>query len=130
VVGAVVAVGLAGAGYAYGRDVELKKLLPSVLPAVREELTTREVERWGRVLSEDPIETVDAPAEGAAAPGETCPFCGASVHADASSCPQCQHPLDLGEQPAAAPDASAQPEQPPEGPPAPGVDPPGKGGTT
>ena len=62
--GTVVALGCAGAGFAYGRDVELKRLLPEVLPAVKEELTNREVERWAAVLSDDPVEAREPAVSG------------------------------------------------------------------
>jgi hypothetical protein len=91
--GLVVALGCAGAGFAYGRDVELKKLLPTVLPAVREELTEREVERWGSILTDDSGGGADD--HPAARAGETCPYCGTSVTAGAPTCPQCSRSLAL-----------------------------------
>jgi hypothetical protein len=93
-VGAVIAVGCAGAGYAYGRDVELKRLLPTVLPAVREELSNREIERWASVSSDEPLEVraEEVPPDGAVG-GEACPYCDAPVATDATACPQCSRPL-------------------------------------
>jgi hypothetical protein len=67
--GALAAVGAAGAGYAYGRDVELKRLLSVALPEVREELTAAEVAQWTPVLEEpagdQPLDAATPPqAEG------------------------------------------------------------------
>jgi hypothetical protein len=99
VLGAVAAAGLAGAGYAYGRDVEAKNLLPSVLPEVREELTEREVERWSSILSDEPVE--EAPAEAAAQ--EPCPYCGAEMATDATTCPSCSRTIEREAPPAEPP---------------------------
>jgi hypothetical protein len=66
-IGALAALGSAGAGYVYGRDVELKRRLDGMIPAVREELTDREVERWAPVLSEEPVAPSQPHTEGGTA---------------------------------------------------------------
>jgi hypothetical protein len=103
--GALVAVGAAGAGYAYGRDVELKRRLSVVLPEVREELTAEEVAQWAPVLEEPagvPGGSGPRPSEAA----EPCPYCGAPTASDASNCPQCRRIL--------APIADVPPDDPPD----------------
>jgi hypothetical protein len=110
--GTVLALGCGVAGYAYGRDVELKRLLPTVLPGVREELTTREVERWVQVLSEEPIgsSTHEAAAEEPAAM-DSCPYCTAPVPFGASDCPQCSKPLSAPPETDAAPGGAGAPAE-------------------
>jgi hypothetical protein len=111
VVGIVLALGAGGAGMAYGRDVELKRLLPTVLPAVKEELTNREAERWAPILSDEPL-TRHEPEETAAPepPSEPCPYCASPVPTGASACPHCQKPMPTPE-PGAAPGPEPEPEK-------------------
>lgn len=136
VLSGAVALACGGAGYAYGRDVELKKLLPTVLPEIREDLMTRESDRWASVLSDD-HGAVEGGEEQPAA-SETCAYCGASVKGGTKACPQCGREL-AQESPEAASvpapagaSAEASPEEaaPDGGPTLPGHDPWFDGGGT
>jgi hypothetical protein len=97
-----------------------------VLPAVKEELTNREVERWAAVLSDEPVETRE-PVAVSDAPTEPCPYCSAPVAVDATSCPQCARPLTPAEPPEGS---QEEPVNAPPAAPAPGPEPePGPGPT-
>jgi hypothetical protein len=122
VIALVAAVGAAGAGFAYGRDVETKRLLPDVLPGVREELSERELARWGWIMSDEQMDE----ASSAPVSAETCAYCGAPVPADATTCPGCSRPLHVEETPD-APEATGG-DVPATDAPAPSPDEPGPGG--
>jgi hypothetical protein len=108
--GALVALGGAGVGFVYGRDVELKKRLVAELPKARQELASREGDMWGSILDDDRLPA--SPETGPAEEAETCPFCAAAVSADDATCPQCSRSLQVQEPGAAAVDAVAAPAEP------------------
>jgi len=100
--GLILAVAGGGGGFAYGREHQIRKELPAILPQILEALANGEYEQWKDILDDEANRgssrapeppARDTPAEPDVAftsmRMKTCPFCGVLVAEDATSCPQC-----------------------------------------
>jgi hypothetical protein len=88
------------AGYAYGRDEEMRRLTVELLHTIKEQLAREELDRWMPILDDDAYkQTAPNRKEGVTATA-ACPYCSEPVADDAASCPKCRRTLDAASAPA------------------------------